>query len=254
MRLAKDLARKIASQLPERNIVKSFREFKIELLTSHSLDFKVLCGLGHEPKTVAAIKRLVTPGMNAIDVGANIGWMALHLASCVGATGRVMAFEASDWTFRRLEENLRLNGFAWVDAVRAAVGATDAESIELLLPCGYRLDLSDTATKQRVPMVKLDTAAASLNRIDFIKSDTDGYEPGVFEGAREILKRDRPILLFEVAPHYFSDGDRGLSALFGELMGLGYKFESLSGETIDAVGVMGRLAPKESIEIVARAI
>jgi FkbM family methyltransferase len=250
--LAKNLARKLASQLPERRIIKTLPGFKIELLTSHIIDFKVLCGLGHEPNTVAAIRRLVKPGMNAIDVGANIGWITLHLASCVGAGGRVLAFEASDWTFERLEQNVRLNNFHWVDAVRAAVGPTDNSCVELVVPCGYRLDGADTATKQSMPMVRLDTAAANLDRVDFIKSDTDGYEPGVFEGARTILRRDRPILLFEVAPYYLSAGNEELKGLFAELNGLGYLFESIEGREINPTKEMADLGARESTEMVAR--
>jgi FkbM family methyltransferase len=254
MNLVKVLARKVASQFPERKVIKTIPEFKIELLTSHALDFKVLIGVGHEPKTVAAIKRLVKPGMNAIDVGANIGWIALHLAACVGPTGRVLAFEGSDWTFKRLQDNIRLNDFSWVQPVHAVVGPTDNESVELVLPCGYRLDGADTATKQKMPMVRLDTAAASLQRIDFIKSDTDGYEPGVFEGAREILRRDRPILLFEVAPYYLGSGNEELILLFNELTSLGYLFESVEGKKIDPSSVLGHLDAKEATEFVARAL
>jgi FkbM family methyltransferase len=252
MGLAKTMARAFASRLPEREIVRKFPDFKIKLLTSHNIDFKILCGVGHEPKTVAAIRRLVQPGMTALDVGANIGWMTLHLASCVGPTGRVMAFEASDWTYRRLEQNIHLNGFSWVDPVRAAVGPTDSESVELVLPCGYRLDGADTATRQSVPMVRLDTAAGRLNRIDFIKSDTDGYEPGVFEGARAILQRHRPILVFEVAAHYSRASRQGLSKLFNELSNLRYAFENLTGIEIDPAKEMENLEAAKSTEIVAR--
>jgi FkbM family methyltransferase len=252
MRVVKKMARAFASRLPERHLVKRFPDFKINLLTSHDIDFKILCGVGHEPKTVAAIRRLVKPGMTALDVGANIGWITLHLASCVGPTGRVMAFEASDWTYGRLEQNIRLNHFSWVDSVRAAVGPTDSQSVELVLPCGYRLDGADTATRQSVPMVRLDTAAGSLNRIDFIKSDTDGYEPGVFEGARAILQRDQPILLFEVALHYSRDSRQELDKLFNELSNLRYAFENLTGIEIDPAKEMAAVDSVRSLEIVAR--
>ena len=252
MRLLKDIARKAVCQFPERKVIKTLREFKIELLTSHAIDFKILVGVGHEPKTVAAIKRLVKPGMNAIDVGANIGWITLHLAACVGRTGKVLAFEGSDWTYERLRDNVRLNDFAWVEPVHAVVGPTDNDSVELVLPCGYRLDYADTATRQKMPMVRLDTAAANLKRVDFIKSDTDGYEPGVFEGAREILRRDRPILLFEVAPYYLGTGNEELNTLFNELKSLGYQFESLAGEKIDPTKTLGDLHSKEATEMVAR--
>jgi FkbM family methyltransferase len=250
--VAKSIARKLASRLPERKITKSLTHFKMELLSSHTIDFKILYGAGHEPKTVAAINRLVKPGMNAIDVGANIGWMTLHLAAAVGPGGRVIAFEPSDWTFWRLEHNIRLNDFSWARAMHAAVGSSDRDSVELTVPCGYRLDGADTATKQTMPMVRLDTAAAGLSRVDFVKSDTDGYEPGVFEGARAILRRDRPILLFEVAPYHSGGGDRAFRGLFDELGKLGYGFESLSGAPREPLQEMARLSRHESTDLIAR--
>jgi FkbM family methyltransferase len=251
--LAKTITRKLASYLPEQRVTKRFPDFKIELLTSQHLDFKVWCGLGHEPQTVAAIRRLVKPGMHAIDVGANIGWITLHLAAAVGPGGRVLAVEASDWTFERLERNVQLNDFAQVRAARAAVGANDRDMVELTVPCGYRLDGADTATRQTMPMRRLDTMAAGLQRVDFIKSDTDGYEPGVFQGARGILERDRPILLFEVAPFHGNDGHAGLRGLFQDLDGLGYAFEDLGGTPVDPLARMARLRRHESTDLVAQA-
>ena len=147
--------------------------------------------------------------------------------------------------------------FIWINflgsiPVRTAVGATDTESIELTLPCGYRLDGTDTATKQRMPMVKLDTVVCKMDRIDFIKSDTDGYEAGVFEGARATLQKHRPVLLFEVAPFYSSDCRSGLEQLFSDLAKLGYGFESLSGCIVDPMIEMATVKYPESIEMVAR--
>ena len=187
------------------------------------------------------------------DVGANIGWMTLHLASQVGAAGRVFAFEPSEWTYERLTHNLRLNEFPWVNAVHAAVGPADRSDVELMLPCGYRLDGRNTATKQRVPVVKLDSAIDGLDRVDFIKSDTDGYEPGVFEGAAATLQKYRPILLFEVAPDHARRAGYSLEQTFANLSKLGYRFENESGGTIDPIAEMANIAPNKSINVVARA-
>jgi FkbM family methyltransferase len=253
MKIIKKLIRSVAAQLPEREVTKTLPDFKIRLLTSQSLDFKVLCGLSHGPGAVAAIKRLVTPGMIAIDVGANIGWITLHLAARVGPSGRVVAFEPSDWTYGRLTNNIRLNSFTWVEVVRAAVGAAPNGDVELMLPRGYRLDGQDTAARQRVPIVTLDEAVGKLTRIDFIKSDTDGCEPGVFEGARVILERHRPLLLFEVAPYHAQRAGFSLEKLFSDLSKLRYRFESLAGQAIDPIAEIAAITFNDSIDVVARA-
>jgi hypothetical protein len=56
MSFVRSVARKIAANLPEFETIKTFPDFRIGLLTSHSIDFKILCGVGHEPKTIAATK------------------------------------------------------------------------------------------------------------------------------------------------------------------------------------------------------
>lgn len=249
MSFVRSVARKIAANLPEFETIKTFPDFRIGLLTSHSIDFKILCGVGHEPKTIAAIKRLVKPGMIAVDVGANIGWQALHLAARVGRDGKVVALEGSDWTYDRLQRNLRLNDFPWVETMRAAAGATDIAEVEIQFPRGYRLDGAPTAAVQKVPMVRLDTALKHLPRVDFIKSDTDGFEPTVFTGAMEILKRDKPILLFEVAPYFYKNGE--LDRFYADLTGMGYKFEDLAGSPVNPKNT--NVEYPNALELVARA-
>ena len=248
MSIVRSVARKIAANLPEIDTVKTFPAFKIRLLTSHSIDFKILCGVGHEPETIAAIKRLVKPGMFTVDVGANIGWQTLHLASIVGANGKVVAFEGSDWTFDRLNGNLLLNDFLWVETKRAAVGDTDIPEVEFQFPRGYRLDQKPTEAKQKVPMVRLDTALKNLPRVDFIKSDTDGFEPNVFNGAMGILKRDKPTLLFEVAPYFYKNGE--LDRLYADLKSIGYRFEDLAGKPVNPADI--KVEHPDSDDVVAR--
>ena len=103
-------------------------------------------------------------------------------------------------------------------------------------------------------MVRLDTAARNLKQIDFIKSDTDGYEPGVFEGARAILKRDLPTLLFEVAPYHSRASGQQLGNLFEELRNIGYGFENLNGEKVNPTKEMESLQSTQTSEIVARPV
>ena len=223
---------------------------RVQDCSSHfaSIDFKIMCGIGHEPNTIAAIRRLVRPGMTAIDVGANIGWMTLHMAAGVGPTGHVIALEASDWTYERLKKNVALNSFNWIKTIRAAVGASDKDSIEIQLPRGYRLDGSATEVIQRPPLVKLDTVVTG--KVDFIKSDTDGCETDVFQGATGILENCRPILLFEVAPFY--SGGAGLEKTFADLDRLGYRFEDLAGRPINPLTEMKKVREPNSIEVVAQ--
>src|ERR1700680_1562623 len=76
---------------------------------SQGIDFAIYLGNIYERQTRAALRRLVSPSSLVLDIGANIGAHTLHLAQLVGPTGRVIAFEPTDYAYRKLTRNLELN-------------------------------------------------------------------------------------------------------------------------------------------------
>lgn len=56
------------------------------------------------------VRSRLRPGEYVLDVGANIGHVSLLLADIVGAE-RLVAFEPTPVSFRRLQENWKLNGW-----------------------------------------------------------------------------------------------------------------------------------------------
>lgn len=137
-----------------------------------------------EPATRAVITRRLGPGMTAVDVGANIGYITLLMARQVGHTGHVIAFEASPWAFERLQANVGLNGFTWVEPVNMAVGDGSGPSVTAPFPRGYRLDGRDTALEQTVPLTCLD-ARLEGRKVDFIKIELAPVSTGHFGIAME---------------------------------------------------------------------
>src|SRR4051812_23595996 len=98
--------RRILSQLPARSVVKRFDKFRMRLDTSQHIDTELLYRGTFEPDTILALRRITPNGGVAVDVGANIGWITLNLASMVGPSGCVFAYEPSDWSFDRLCKNI----------------------------------------------------------------------------------------------------------------------------------------------------
>src|SRR5690242_5617530 len=80
-----------------------------ELDLSQGIDFAIYLANIYERQTKFALRRLVAPSSLVLDIGANIGAHTLHLAQLVGPTGRVIAFEPTDFAFRKLCRNLELN-------------------------------------------------------------------------------------------------------------------------------------------------
>jgi tRNA G37 N-methylase Trm5 len=80
-----------------------------DLDLAQGIDFAIFLGNIYERQTKSALRKLVSPGSLVLDIGANIGAHTLHLAQLVGPGGRVMAFEPTDFAFRKLGRNLELN-------------------------------------------------------------------------------------------------------------------------------------------------
>ena len=75
----------------------------------------------------------------------------------------------------------------------------------------------------RVPVKTLDAyrAARTDRRVGFIKCDCEGHELEVFRGAVELLRRDRPALLFECEQRHLPGASP--ATVFDFLRALGYR-------------------------------
>ncbi len=162
---------------------------------------------GWEPDTAATIDKLVPVGGVVLDVGANIGFVTLVLAGRVGPSGRVIGFEPTAWTYRRLCANVDLNTLPQITTVHAGLSDIAQVCDEADVPYGYWLDNGFRTERQSILLLTLDGYLAEhpIERLDFIKCDTDGMEEKVFVGGIETLRRFRPALHFELYQGVASD-------------------------------------------------
>jgi hypothetical protein len=71
---------------------------------------------------VSAFGALLYEGGTAIDVGANQGFISIILASLVGPSGRVIAFEPSSTAYTKLCKTMAANGLSQVVPVNLGCG------------------------------------------------------------------------------------------------------------------------------------
>ncbi len=207
----------------------------------------------HEPHVVQAICRHLSAGMVACDVGSHLGYMSLVMARQVGPDGRVFAFEPEPRTRQRLCRTLARNDLPQVLVEAEAVAAAPGQGT-LVIPAndamGCLVDgpIEATVPAARVEVTSLDAWAARRQppRVDLIKLDIEGGELEALEGARRLLRDQRPILLCEV--HW----GRGISYAPDELVAwleeAGYcpRLLSRSGEQDrDLPKLLGRLSVQE---------
>lgn len=198
------------------------------------------------PKDVALFESIVKPGMTVFDVGANIGHHTVVYSKLVGPSGRVIAFEPQTTIFRLLAANAVMNGASNADLVQSCVGET--EGFVHLFPIRYdvatnfgALGVDPTPEKrgenkgQKCRVARLDDLVDELTipleRCDFIKIDVQSFELFVLRGAGKLLRKYRPVLFLEVAPHWMAKS-YDYKEIYTFLWSLGYEIEHLSDPSI----------------------
>ena len=131
------------------------------------------------------LRNVLRPGDNVVDVGANIGTLALCAASAVGESGHVLAMEAHPRTFGFLQGNLRLNQAQNVEALHLAAG--DVEG---------RISITDASGHSiSVPMRTLDQLLPGFSPVRLLRIDVEGFELAVLRGAGSLLQRTEYVYL-----------------------------------------------------------
>jgi FkbM family methyltransferase len=174
----------------------------------------------------------VRPGSTVLDVGAHIGYYTLLFAKRVGARGRVMAFEPSTRTFRRLQENIELNGFDNVSAVNAAA-SSQAGVATINLASGENTGSTSLHAgagnwqSEETRTVGLDDflAGQAIGNVDLIKIDVEGHELSVLRGLHDTLRKpaeEAPEIFIEVNEATLQSSGTSVQAIFDELNDAGY--------------------------------
>jgi FkbM family methyltransferase len=128
-----------------------------------------------------------------LDVGANIGQTALTMAENFSGA-RIYSFEPVPATFAELRKNtahlprVECVNAALSDSSGEAMITTDRDGQNTLLP---NVTSSSGRANVRVSTVDDFCAQQGIERIDLLKTDTEGYETSVLRGAHGMFERGR---------------------------------------------------------------
>jgi FkbM family methyltransferase len=175
-----------------------------------------------------------------VDVGANLGLFTVLAARRVGPGGRVLAFEPSPRAFRRLQENVALNGFTNVACHRVALSDRGGQATLTVSADGHEAwsSLARPAKGAAFAAETVPTAAwddftrehGLLGRVALMKIDVEGWESRVLAGAREALRRpDAPVLQVELTDAVSRAAGSSCARVYGMLEGLGYQLFTFDG-------------------------
>jgi FkbM family methyltransferase len=177
------------------------------------IDLQIINNGEFEPRSTAAVHRLVKQGYTVLDVGANIGYYSVMLSRLVGDAGKVYAFEPTQHFIEPLHRNLDENRIHNVEVLNFGLSNKACEvvidigpsSATIHSPAGFDKVLSHETIRLSTLVDFVDNH--KIEQLDFIKIDVDGHEPMFFEGAWPVLDRISPVILCEVSHlHYFEAG------------------------------------------------
>lgn len=182
----------------------------------------------YEPSTAQVIAEILKPGDTFIDAGANSGFFTLLASRCVGAHGRVLAFEPVPAMRNRLQMNLALNKTGNVDIHDVALSNTAGESLFHEGPPGHKglsslRTLDKEAATFSVKTRPFDELVCDSFTAKLIKVDVEGAEQLVIEGMMGLLTRQKPPLIVEITDSYLAEFGHSAKGLCHKLCDVGYQ-------------------------------
>ncbi len=145
--------------------------------------------------------RTLKHGQTVVDIGANIGLFTVLMASHVGPTGRVIAYEPNPDVLGLLRTNVALNWFNDTVTIRPAAASDTTGRVRLHVTERFQGNSSllepgegyfaqvpmDTTHVVEVDCEPLDALLTEFSEIDLVKIDVEGAEHLVLNGMAELL-------------------------------------------------------------------
>jgi len=178
-----------------------------------------------EELDVEIVKKEVKPGMNILEVGANIGYYLLLEGRLLKGQGMIYAFEPDPRNISLLERNISLSKLE-ENVKFYPYAVSDVNSTGKFYLAGFS-NLSSMIQKDgsgehiEVKTVKIDNLEEINNSIDFIRMDIEGYEYEAINGMMGILEKNNAKILVELHPAAYSS-KRDFSSIAEKLFSLGY--------------------------------
>ena len=161
----------------------------------------------YEKELGELLKKIVRPGDVFLDLGANIGYFSLLVANNSPAI-KIISFEPVADLFQKMNDNISLNNIKNISTINAAVGEINEEK-ELYIAAPDNLGMSSfkqpqnyAGKKEKVKLVAIDDwfKTSGLSKIDIVKLDIEGSEFAALNGMKEVIQKQKPVLIAEVNP------------------------------------------------------
>lgn len=195
----------------------------------------------HHQEYLPILKSVIDDDSIIIDVGAHAGQFT-KLFSTIVPNGRVYAFEPGSYARSILNKVILLHHLNNVTQINKGLGESSKEE-HLIMPVkksgslgfglshlrGESQDVKNTIS-ETINIITLDAFAESesLERINLIKADIEGWEMQLLRGAKSIIKKWHPVLTLEVNRLFLARAGNTPEELWDFLIENGYEIFRLS--------------------------
>ena len=205
--------------------------------------------------SVDALRKFLSPGDVAIDIGAHTGDSTIPIALAAGKQGCVLALEPNRYVFPVLEKNAGLNADKTnIIPLMFAATPEDAEMEFQYSDSGFcnggRFEgmskwLHGHAFRLKVQGRNLQSLLKTtypqlIPRIRYIKVDTEGYESTVLASLSDLISRSKPFLKLEVY-RKLNLAQRG--ELYRSITGYGYAVRKI----VDDANYFGEILTEDDM-------
>jgi len=184
-----------------------------------------------DPVVFEPLHGVLRQGGTFLDVGANVGFYSMLALDAVGLDGAVHAFEMDERPRRCLRKTIAQERISNLSLHEFAVGNRNGNiGVAMQEDCGNS-SVVDTGGQRQIAMQKLDTwwHESGVKKIQAIKLDIEGAELPALQGAEELLRAERPLIVCEVEEELQKRFGYGPKQLLDQFAGLGYRVEPLVG-------------------------
>ncbi|WP_199248593.1 FkbM family methyltransferase [[Phormidium] sp. ETS-05] len=193
---------------------------------------------GHQTGEENFFKHYLKVGDRVIDIGGNIGVLAIRAALSVGSKGQVYSVEPHPRIYQYLLKNIKLNKLENVQTFNYAMGESSEDSIIFSQkPDDSQNQVIKNGQGISIPMKKLDDLPIKESEIHLLKIDVEGYEKFVLEGASQIISKIQCIY-FESWEYHFTKFGYHTSDVIKLLIEKGFQcFRMLDDSTVTSISL-----------------
>ena len=198
--------------------------------------------------TIKIFEKYLSLGDTFIDIGANLGYMSINASKIVGPKGKIISFEPDNTIYSLLEHNITLNNVENIKLNKIGLSNYKGEaSFNIATESGLsRLENKNNnlvglilQSKTTIKVNTLDSYLVDNNftniKIQMIKIDVEGHELNILQGASNVLKDSKPIIILEINPGALIQNDLSLINIVNFLDPLGYDSFFINSHSADFI-------------------